>query len=444
MRNFDCATESKGNYLYQPYDFLLMSARIPAHWHFHLIDAIADQKGDQDVLSTLKAINPQIMVLAMADTNWSQDVAFLIRLQKDWPHVPIYICGDAFWEAHSCREVERFCAGIIDNPLLVNFEELLAHPTRLSMGIKHPPYSAKINKSPQQVSLGLPRHKDFLNKNYRWPFSRYFAYTTVFTSWGCPYSCSYCIMSNFPNIWRSADEILIEMRDIKKLGVREIYIGDRSFGLPKKNIETLLRAMINENFNFSWSTYFRVDQYEPELLALMAQSGCHTLIVGFETFNEKNLANFNRQAKPEKAQQLVEHANRLKINICGDFIIGLPGDTKDDVQKTISWACRMKIQYASFNVAAPLAGTVIRHEAIQRGVLDKGGHHYDSLGLGPVLSNTHLTAKEIKTLRTSAILKFYLRPLFLIRHFLNVKNFQHFCIQAQEAIQLLKKASGFR
>src|SRR4051812_11200247 len=121
MRNFDCATESKGNYLYQPYDLLLMSAKVPADWDFAMVDAIAEPRSSGAVLAELKSAAPALVVLAMADTNWDQDFAFLRALRDELPEARLLVCGDSFEEPLACKEVEGVCDGVIDNPLDVDF-----------------------------------------------------------------------------------------------------------------------------------------------------------------------------------------------------------------------------------------------------------------------------------------------------------------------------------
>ena len=108
-------------------------------------------------------------------------------------------------------------------------------------------------------------------------------------------------LSRFPNIWRHYQEVLTEMEHIKKIGIEEIYIGDRSFGLPRKNVISLLKEMVERDYGFSWSTYFHPNQYDPELFDLMVESGCHTVIIGVESADIKGLGK-KVQAKYERWQ----------------------------------------------------------------------------------------------------------------------------------------------
>lgn len=451
IRNFDCATESKANYLYQPYDKLLLSSHFESN-EFALIDAIADSIQIDQVITIINnlsnSFNIEYFIVSLADTNWLEDFDFLKTLNSLYPQTPIFIFGDSFIEDLARKEVSNLCSGILSNPLEINRADLEGHIKERGKTWYHGPgfinantYSRSNLKKPTKVKIGLPKHEKFLSQSYRWPFAKHFKYTTVFTAWGCPYSCSYCVVSKFPNLYREANEVIEEMRQIKNLNIKEVYIGDRSFGLPRENVIKLLRGMIDEKFHFSWSTYFHPNQYDPELLELMKESGCHTLIIGIESKNFKSLKKYGRHMKEEKFFNLLEHAKKLNIDICGDFMIGLPYEKREDILKTISFAKSLNLDFASFNIAAPLAGSSIRKSAIERGDVARDQvKHFDSFGFHKALGNGILSGEEIIKLRNKAVLNFYLSPRYLFRRLLKTSSLTHLTIQFQEMLQILKKS----
>lgn len=437
MRNFDCATESKAHYLYQPYDFLLMSARVPADCPFELIDAIADKATHEETLRKIIQCKPKIIVLAMANTSWNEDFQFLKILHQEVSQAKILVFGDLFFEEYFKQQVTPYVHSILTDPIFINFKTLLQDKE----GFLEPP-SLQHLKKPHPFQLGIPKHEKFVHAQYRWPFARHYKYTTVFTAWGCPYSCDYCIMSQFPNYWREAKEVLEELDVIKAQGFKEIYIGDRSFGLPYQNILALLDGMIEKDYQFSWSSYFHPNQYTPALLEKMKLSGCHTLVIGIESHDLHLLKKHGRHVTVENLEKLINHAERIGIDICGDFIIGLPGESRESILETIHYAKRLKLDYASFNIAAPLPGTSIRKKAIEVGSFSNAeSSHYDSLGKHQVIGNGLLTGKEIQDLKKQAVKRFYLNPSFMWRRVRKLRGLQHLIIQASEGLKLLVKQS---
>lgn len=448
-RNFDCSTESKGNYLYQPYDFLLLSGRLPEQWPLTIIDAIADDLSVEEAHAEVLRTDADLIVLAMAETSWGDDSQFLEDLRGQFPTRLILVFGDILIEDSAAEEVSPLADGILVSPFLVDFADFaglsredLDNKRSAIAGLRTDEYyQRKDMKRPQQLSLGLPRHESFMHRRYRWPFARHFKYTTIFTAWGCPYSCEYCILSRFPNIWRPYAEVLTEMEHVKQLGFSEIYIGDRSFGLPRDNVISLLRLMISEKYGFSWSSYFHPNQYDPELFDLMVDSGCHTVIIGVESADIEGLKKFKRYMRVDKFENLLEHAKRRGVDVCADFIIGLPGETEGAIEETVRFSKGLDIQYASFNIATPSPGSSIRRTAIEDGRITAGDHHYDSLGKVNTLRSDQVSGKQLVHMRNRAVREFYMRPRYLARRMLRIRSWQHFMIQAGEAVQIFKRSA---
>jgi uncharacterized radical SAM superfamily protein len=441
IRNFDCATESKGNYLYQPYDFLLLSS------HFEdeevvLIDAIAQELGTEEVFRMIE--KPEAFIIALTDTNWEEDFSFLKTLKEKYSDTPIYVFGDSFIEKKAVDSVAPFVTRILANPLEVDLRShILGNKSKdnVSGFIAEDTYTRTNLKAPVEVSIRIPKHNKFLLPEYRWPFSLRKKYTTVFTAWGCPYSCSYCVVSSFPNLYRNYREIIKELKYVKSIGLKEIYIGDRSFGLPRNNTINLLKEMVSQKFNFTWSSYFHPNQYDKELLDLMKESGCHTIIIGIESADFDSLKKYGRNVKADRFYALIEHCKRIGIHICGDFMIGLPGETRHDILKTIDFSKKLKLDYASFNIAAPLAGSSLRKDAILDGRIGDGEEkHFDSFGYNKVLSNGVLSSKEILDLRNFAVRTFYLRPWYLLKSFTRIRSLEHLMIQLEEMFEIFKKS----
>jgi radical SAM superfamily enzyme YgiQ (UPF0313 family) len=446
IRNFDCATESKGNYLYQPYDFLLLSSSISENHELKILDAIADKIDFKNVMLRVENFSPSLIVVSIADSNWNEDFYFIKQLRQSYSDLCIIVIGDSFIDSTSVDKIKPYVNGILHNPIFTNFDDIINNKNQdwLDLGgfIKNDSYTKTDLKKPISVHIKMPKHEKFLSNNYRWPFSHNFRYTTVFTAWGCPYSCSYCIMAKFPNYYRPYKEVYDELEYVKTLGVKEFYMGDRSFGLPRNNVISLMEKMITNNINLKWSTYFHPNQYDFELLELMKKSGCHTIIIGIEIANIKKLKQFGRHTKEGRLQELINHCNKIGIKICGDYIIGLPGETKKDVLETIKLSKSLKIDYASFNIAAPLAGSSIRERAIEEGRLKVGELEFDSFGYKKILGNGILSGEELEQLRNIAVRGFYFRVGYLVRSVLRLRTLEQLIIQFQEMIQLFKKSKS--
>lgn len=449
MRDFDCAGESKGNYLYQPYDLLLLSSFVPKDWDFTFIDSIADNISHENFDEIIKNLDPEVIVCPVAGMNWNEDKQTLIRLRSLFPKSILITFGDLFLELPARLEIRKVVNGILSSPLLFRFDSLQQDQNGNSLNELAGPglhaFDSKVIanlKAPVIVNIPLPRHEHFQRSNYRWPFNRHKRYTTVFFTWGCPYSCSYCILSKFPNYLRESDEILSELRFIRTLGFQEVYVGDKSFGVSKEVTIKTLKAMITEKLNLSWSTYFHPTQYSPELLDLMASSGCHTIVIGIESVNIASLKAYGRHINQSQLNNLIVHAKRLKMEICGDFILGLPNENRQTIIKTIHYACSLDIDYASFNLATPLPGSSLKELAIEQKIIGADEQGFDSSGKNQITNFSKVTSRELSLLHKYAVLRFYLRPSYLWRRLKSLSGPEHLQIQFAEATQLFLASLG--
>jgi radical SAM superfamily enzyme YgiQ (UPF0313 family) len=236
--------------------------------------------------------------------------------------------------------------------------------------------------------------------------------------------------------------VLDELALIERMGIREIYFGDKSFGAVRGVTVEVLEGMIARGFRFDWSTYFHPNQYSPELLELMRRAGCHTIIVGVESANLRSLSRYSRNVTLGKVEALIDHANRIGLNVCGDFLLGLPDEDASAISATIDYALRLNLDYASFNIAAPLPGSVIKTSAIADGRMSAGDHHFDSVGKGRILASNVLRAEELERLRNSAVRRFYLRPSYLVKRLARLRGKEHLQIQVAEMLELLRKSGS--
>ncbi|OFY98163.1 MAG: hypothetical protein A2Z97_06910 [Bdellovibrionales bacterium GWB1_52_6] len=445
-RNTDCASESKGNYLLQPFDFLSLSGAFGADTQIHFIDAVADRLSDSACFERIALLKFRLVIVAIVDLTWTRDYQFISELRNKYPEMAILAFGDALIEDESAKKLNSIVDGIVVSPFLFKpgkvdcwTREAFQRVDRAACGLRTETSYSGTCKKPVLCDLGPPRHELFKHVRYRWPFSRYKKYTTVTATWGCPYSCSYCTSSRLPPLYRDHTSIVEELRMIKALGIREIYFGDKSFGIPVENTTKLLEGMIREKMSFSWSTYLHPRQATPAFLRLMKEAGCHTIITGIETSAPGRLQRFGRSIGEGQIEKVLQAAKEAGLQVCGDFLLGLPGENEDDILATIDYSLRLALDYASFNIVAPLPGSSIKALAVSEGRMRADDHHFDSVGGSNVLGSALVSAERLQRLRNQAVVGFYLRPGYLLRRVLGVRGWEHFQLQLAEAFELLFK-----
>ena len=436
IRMIDCSHESKANYLWQPNDFLILTSLLQPSDDVSLIDGTADRLADADFWRAVQRAPGDLAVFALSSVCWNSDYAYFTQFRRLFPNLPCYVMGDIFVEQDYQQLILKECDGIIVQPYLLQLEQMRTRQRPLPGVLTDVPGDLA-RGAPKKTTLlektASPRHALFFNSRYRFPFAKRFRFATVTVTWGCPFTCSYCTDARFPPAVRGYADVLNELAELEKLGVKELFFADKVFGYPTNNSMPLLEEMARR-FRFSWTCYFHPQLYQEQLLNLMHAAGCHTIITGIDTLDLPSLQQYHRIVHQEKLDALLAHANRSNMSICADFIIGLEHETEADILKTLAGALQLPLDFASFNIATPLPGSTIRANAQQAGKLRFGQDGFDTYGRNDVLGNPHITGARIKQLRRQAIVSFYLRPAYLWRRLRKTSSFEHLLLQCLEML----------
>jgi len=434
IRAADCSHEAKARYLWQPNDYIIISSLLDSRDEAVLIDGTAAKLSYVNFLLRCGDVRGDMIFFLLSSVCWQSDFAMFSEVRKLFPHTPFYTLGDIFFE-HAYREVIlELCSGIVFQPYVLDLQKM-KNGTYDLPGVWTNPALARAaaenflpNKKPLVIKSNPPRHEIFLNRRYLFPFAHRFRYATITAAWGCPFTCTYCTNAHTPPVVRSFHDILRELRILQDKDITELVFADKVFGYPKKNSTMLLKKM-NEFFNFSWSCYFHPQLYSPELLTLMHKAGCHTIIIGIDSMNLQNLTLFRRKVTYDKLNKLLMHARALKIQVCGDFIIGLPHETQADAEYTLSAAADLDIDFASFNIASPLPGSCIRDHLREKGLLQHSAEGYGTGGMFNIAGSDHIDSKTLLKMKKKAVRRFYLKPSRIIRICRSIVSPEHLLIQ---------------
>jgi len=440
-RNIGCAAESKGDYLLKPVDLTIISGILAPKYNVSFLDFVSNPHNFKDALAKVKESKADFIIMTLIDVIFVNDFSFLKLLREELPTTAIFVLGDAFIEKSNREKVEPIVQGIITEPFKLKAEYFNLIEFNDIPGFHHKTSFQLNNKTPETFHIPTPKHELFDDIYYKWPFSRNSRYATLTTVWGCPYACRYCTAARFPVHTRENNELIKELLHIESLGFKELYITDYSFGANKKQTIDLLKLWKKESFSFSWSVYFHPNQFDKELLLLMKDNGCHTIICGVESQDTKTLKKYGRSQSNNKIKELIAFSHSIGIEVCGDFLIGLKEQTKDDILSNIKFSKWLNLDFASFNLVAPLPGTTIREQAREKGLLlENSSMNYDSLGSDGILQLGQITERDLKKLRDQSVKRFYIRPSFLIRKFFKIKSLNHFWILIKNFYQLMKKS----
>ncbi len=444
FRDYYCSKVSKARYYYHPLDLLYLSGRFTKpDFELHIIDAIADKLSVDECISKIRKISPEIILSLIASPSYSNDVSFLKSIKKVLPDSKIIVTGDV------CREFKEkiFEALPLVSAALLDFStddivKYLLSPEGSKFENVIYKHKNKIIAGPEVHGHGvfnvpLPRWDLFHIDRYSFPFSRRKKFATILTDFGCPYKCSFCPVSTLGFKLRPINSIIEELKLLKSYKVNEIFIRDQTFGVNKKRTIELCNKIISENLNISWTCFSRVDVVDSVILKLMKKAGCHTIMFGIETSDEKILKDYEKNISLVQIKNAIKLCKKIRIKSVGTFIFGLPGETRESSLRTINFAKSLDLDYASFNIATPRFGTKLREIALKKGWINEDELTMDSAKSKPIWKNQKLSNDEIFRLQRKAIISFYLRPKFIIKKILSIRNFTELAQSFKEAKSLL-------
>lgn len=254
-------------------------------------------------------------------------------------------------------------------------------------------------------------------------FEKRTPYASLQTSLGCMFGCSFCMInlinrddndeigvaSNYSKMrfW-STDFIIKEFDKLISMGVKTIRIVDEMFLLNPKYYIPLCEKLVERNKDDTlriWS-YSRIDTVKrPEILKLVRKAGIKWLALGIESADKKvRIAVDKGKFEDVDVREVIERVHAADINVIANYIFGLPGDTKETINKTIKLS--LELCTAGWNTypAMALPGSELYKDAFNSGMKlpeNYEGYSFHSYETIP-LSNENLSAKDVITLRDEA------------------------------------------
>jgi anaerobic magnesium-protoporphyrin IX monomethyl ester cyclase len=441
IRDYYCSKISKGNYINAPIDLVMQSGVLnTGEFDLHLIDGIVEKKSVQSILQEIHEYAPDVIIGLIGSASLPEDKKFLAQLLTKGYEV--FLSWDVLiTEAEKFMQefptlkwvITNFIGKWIYHYLTGAEDKIDALILRSGTDIKiYPEHKEKT------FSVGMPDHALFVWKQYRMPFVRKYPFATTIMTYGCPFKCSFCIMSKLWYQERSVEEMIAELDSLKKLGVREILFLDQTLGINKVNFKKLMHIMIEKKYNFWWFGFSRVDVLDKETLQLMKQAGCHTIRFGVESGNEYMLKTYGKWYTLDVIKRGIKDAQDVGINLLGTFILWLPDETFAMAMQTINFSKTLWLDVASFNFAVPRYGTDLRDEAQQKWLIDNSVESMDQSWNTIVMGSTHMTRQEIQKIRKLAIRTFYFRPSYLRQRLRKMTSWTEFYGNLTNAWVLIK------
>jgi len=254
--------------------------------------------------------------------------------------------------------------------------------------------------------------------------------TTMMTSRGCPYQCIYCSKPVTGTRLRALtpENVVKEIEFlIQKYKIKEIIFYDDSFTLNKDRAMKICELIIQKGIKIKWQCETRVNLVNKELLEKMKQAGCYLIAYGIESGSERVLKILKKGITIEQIRIAIELTRKAGIKIIGYFMVGIPGETADEIKQTVKFSKSLDIDFAQYSIATAYPGTELFQIAkSQNKISGDWSKSIYAWGAAPIMSLSDIPVKELASYTRKAYKSFYFRPSYIIKKIKGIKTYDDF------------------
>ena len=258
----------------------------------------------------------------------------------------------------------------------------------------------------------------------RLPFSH------MVTSRGCPYRCTFCDRSVYGERFRarSAKNVSDEIEYlVRKYKIKEIKFYDDLFTSNKERVMQICNEIIKRKIDISWSCSSRVNTVDFEMLKKMKQAGCWQIDYGLESGNQEVLNKMKKGITLEQSEKAIRMTKKAGMKTRAYIIIGMPGETKESIEDTITFVKKMPLDVVIFYSVVIYPGNELYNTVKKEGKLKHEDFSQYSSLIDVDNAKLHyvpdgLTEEYIKKSISRAHKEFYLRISYILRQLLSIRS----------------------
>ncbi|MCD4775751.1 MAG: B12-binding domain-containing radical SAM protein [Candidatus Aegiribacteria sp.] len=405
-----------------PVGFLSIGAVLEGLGHeINLIDAALTGLRGKALIQQIRDYSPHMVLVSAFSSDVEVLSAELPLLKKALGDVPLLLGGPHA----SCRGIKALDdLPQVDTIFLGEAEEsiveYLADPSARIPGIinRTDPWDTSPRHIEDLSTLPVPAWHLAPPVNYsglpNGVLLRNMPFAPIITTRGCPYRCTFCAGFRITGrrirhrplamVWNEIDLL------VNHFGVKEIHIEDDNFTFDVDYAAGFCEEAIRRKYpvHFSTPNGVRLDSLNEHLLKLMKKAGWYVIHCGIESGSDRILRSVKKNISIAEIREKISLIKRVGLSTAGYFILGLPGETEDDIKKTISFSLSSGLSWAHFAAFLPIPGSEAGDEWFR--------DHPDSEGIWKLFHNTSCPAppdgvsrETMLKLQRKAFLRFYLR-----------------------------------
>lgn len=426
---------AKVGVFYPPLGLCYLKSPLQADGHqVKVVDAEASGYSLNDILTIVQDYKPDIVGIQIVSPLWLTAVAIATAIKERFKSILVVAGGPhvTLTREEALREAPAFDYAVLSESedgmrqLVEAITSGDSHDVEKVTGILYRRGDEVRASHPRTLRpdvdhLLFPDRSDLDHGKYLFsvPGAGIRRFTTLITSRGCPYNCTFCtepLMYGRTTRFRSAQNVVDEIQDFHdKHDINHFIFVDDTLTTRKERIMDMCAQLKERKLDITWEGWTHVNTVSPDLLHVMHDAGLRRLSFGIESGNAEVLKSLQKNSTLPRVRDAYRWAKEAGIETRGSVILGLPGDTKASVQETIDFVVNLKeCDHAYFNIAMPYPGTEIRRQALagEAGIrlLTEEYSELRRQGQKVVMEVNDLDTKALLQLQRQAYLRFWLTP----------------------------------
>jgi anaerobic magnesium-protoporphyrin IX monomethyl ester cyclase len=449
---------------YVPYPFLVGYTAAFLHANgldVLAIDGVGERCSPESFLQRVAAFSPDLLIAETATTSFRYDIALLSRLAPLLPALAIVLYGPhvSVLPEDALREKAIFAviAGEPEQTALALANALIArdndapgteHLSAVEGLIWRDPTGTIVRNAPRTLmadidSLPYPDRTQLPPGNYHVPgFPEQVVF--MYGSRGCPFRCNFCLWPQTlfePGSYRarSGRSIAREMDHVARTypGVRSVFFDDDTFHLGDARMNDLADELERLQVSIPWGCNARADHWNRETLLRLKKNGLFTLRIGIESGDQSILDTIRKDLDLESAAAMLRMAHDIGIQVHISFVVGLQGESRRSLEKTLRFIRSVPVDSVQFSVAVPFPGTAYYSYVEEKNLFVTKDwtkfNGYDHV----VMRTDSLSAGEIMKGITTLRRKVYFSPQFIRKRLRYVRNVRDLAALSRKVIRIV-------
>lgn len=397
-----------------------------------IIDAHAERMSTEDVVQRVKNSNPDFLGISALSTQYGIVKKFASLIKPIHPDIPIVLGAQlahySFDTVLKKTEVDICVIGegeITIQDIVYNFNNL---DQVQGIAYKNETGDVLINKARQRIKnpdiIPFPAW-DLFNMDY-YLTAGFFGSNSkksmnVLASRGCPYSCTFCSLS-FPNVtYRSSENIIGEITELKeKYGIDGIIFSDELFVISKKRVIDFCKQV--KPLGIEWGGQGRANVVDDDLefLQTMRDAGAVYIGYGLESATDEILSSMMKKTSRKQNYNAVVNARKAGLKVVAQYMMGFPGESIASVResveffKELDYCPPLGLEASPFiSLTTALPGSQLYVDCINKGIIKDEDEYLEKITTGyfhnkeVVVNLTDFSDDELLGLKTAAEQEIY-------------------------------------